>query len=56
MVVHGIDVVGIAPGKPWLGLAAVLLMLAATIVASWLTWRFVEMPAMGWFRRLAKRI
>jgi peptidoglycan/LPS O-acetylase OafA/YrhL len=56
MVVHGIDVVGIAPGKPWLGIAAVLLMLAATIVASWLTWRFVEMPAMAWFRRLAKRI
>lgn len=56
MVVHGHDVVGIAPGQPWLGLFAVLMMLAATIVASWLTWRFVEMPAMAWFRRLAKRI
>jgi peptidoglycan/LPS O-acetylase OafA/YrhL len=31
-------------------------MLAAVIVASWFTWRFVEMPALAWFRRLAKRI
>ena len=56
MAVHGVDVVGIAPGRPWLGLFAVLAMLASTIAASWLTWRFVEMPAMAWFRRLAKRI
>ena len=56
MIVYGSEVVGIAPGRPWLGLCAVLSMVAATVVASWLTWRFVEMPAMAWFRRLAKRI
>lgn len=56
MTVHGSETIGIAPDRPWLGLAAVVLMVVATIVASWLTWRFVEMPAMAWFRRVAKRI
>ena len=32
------------------------LMLAAVIAASWLTYRYVEMPGRDWFRRLAQRI
>ena len=43
-------------GAGWTGSAAIVVMLAATIAASWITWRFVEMPAMAWFRRLSKRI
>jgi peptidoglycan/LPS O-acetylase OafA/YrhL len=43
-------------GAGWTGAVAIVVMLAATIAASWITWRFVEMPAMAWFRRLSKRI
>ncbi|MER9303352.1 acyltransferase [Mesorhizobium sp. M0293] len=43
-------------GAGWTGAAAIVVMLAATIAASWITWRFIEMPAMAWFRRLSKRI
>ncbi|MER9329216.1 hypothetical protein NKJ26_06785 [Mesorhizobium sp. M0152] len=43
-------------GAGWMGVAAILVMLVATIAASWVTWRFIEMPAMAWFRRLSKRI
>ncbi|RWN46622.1 MAG: acyltransferase [Mesorhizobium sp.] len=43
-------------GAGWTGALAIVVMLAATIAASWITWRFVEMPAMAWFRRLSKRI
>lgn len=43
-------------GAGWMGVAAILVMLVATIAASWITWRFIEMPAMAWFRRLSKRI
>ncbi|MBN9221942.1 MAG: acyltransferase [Mesorhizobium sp.] len=43
-------------GAGWAGTAAIVLMLAATIAVSWMTWRLVEMPAMAWFRRLSKRI
>jgi peptidoglycan/LPS O-acetylase OafA/YrhL len=31
-------------------------MVIAVIAASWVSWRFVEMPALAWFRRLSKRI
>ncbi|MER9296115.1 acyltransferase [Mesorhizobium sp. M0621] len=43
-------------GAGWTGAAAIVVMLAATIAASWITWRLIEMPAMAWFRRLSKRI
>ncbi|MBZ9993251.1 acyltransferase family protein [Mesorhizobium sp. BH1-1-4] len=43
-------------GAGWTGTVAIVVMLAATIAASWITWRLVEMPAMAWFRRLSKRI
>jgi peptidoglycan/LPS O-acetylase OafA/YrhL len=43
-------------GAGWAGDVAILVMLLATIGVSWITWRFVEMPAMAWFRRLSKRI
>ena len=32
------------------------MMLAAVIAASWLTYRFVEVPSRDWFRKLARRI
>ncbi|UVK37306.1 acyltransferase [Mesorhizobium sp. AR10] len=53
---RGDDVTGFGTSSPWVGLAAIVAMLIATIAASWFTWRFVEMPAMAWFRRLSKRI
>ncbi|PBC01881.1 acyltransferase [Mesorhizobium sp. WSM3860] len=53
---RGNQVTGFGVGSPWIGLAALIAMLIAVIVTSWLTWRFVEMPALAWFRRLAKRI
>lgn len=53
-VLRGQPATGFAGGS--IGAAAILVMLVATIVASWITWRFVEMPAMAWFRRLSKRI
>ena len=43
-------------GAGWTGAVAIVVMLVATIAVSWITWRFVEMPAMAWFRRLSKRI
>ncbi|TPL90225.1 acyltransferase [Mesorhizobium sp. B2-3-12] len=43
-------------GAGWTGTVAIVVMLAATIAVSWVTWRLVEMPAMAWFRRLSKRI
>lgn len=43
-------------GAGWTGTVAIVVMLTATIAASWITWRLVEMPAMAWFRRLSKRI
>lgn len=53
-VLRGHPATGFAGGST--GAAAILVMLVATVVASWITWRFVEMPAMAWFRRLSKRI
>ncbi|MBZ9679673.1 MULTISPECIES: acyltransferase family protein [unclassified Mesorhizobium] len=43
-------------GAGWTGTVAIVVMFAATIAVSWVTWRLVEMPAMAWFRRLSKRI
>ncbi|TPK75999.1 acyltransferase [Mesorhizobium sp. B2-4-18] len=43
-------------GAGWTGTVAIVVMLAATIAVSWVTWRLVEMPAMAWFRRLSKRV
>ncbi|RJT37574.1 acyltransferase [Mesorhizobium waimense] len=56
IAVRGEAATGFGAASPWLGFAAIVAMLIATIVASWFTWRFVEMPALAWFRRLAKRI
>lgn len=47
---------GFGPDSPWVGFMAVIAMLAVTVLVSWFTWRFVEMPALAWSRRLAKRI
>ena len=61
----GLDLVGdiVLRGNPatgfgtgWAGTVAIVVMLVATIAASWITWRLVEMPAMAWFRQLSKRI
>ncbi len=54
IVLRGAPATGFGAG--WAGTVAIILMLVATIAASWITWRLVEMPAMAWFRRLAKRI
>ncbi|TIT24045.1 MAG: acyltransferase, partial [Mesorhizobium sp.] len=56
IVLRGDHATGFGADLPWLGFAAILTMLVATIAVSWFTWRFVEMPALAWFRRLAKRI
>ncbi|RWC75825.1 MAG: acyltransferase [Mesorhizobium sp.] len=54
IVLRGGPATGFGPG--WTGTVAIVVMLAATIAMSWITWRLVEMPAMAWFRRLSKRI
>ncbi|RUX01021.1 acyltransferase [Mesorhizobium sp. M8A.F.Ca.ET.173.01.1.1] len=54
IVLRGGPATGFGPG--WTGTVAIVVMLAATIAVSWITWRLVEMPAMAWFRRLSKRI
>ena len=56
LMLRGDHATGFGVGSPWLGFAALVAMMVAVIVASWFTWRFVEMPALAWFRRLAKRI
>lgn len=56
IVVRGDNATGFGAGSPWLSFAAIVVMLVAVIAASWISWRFVEMPALAWFRRLAKRI
>ena len=55
IALRGEPATGFGAGSPWLGLAAVAAMVCAVVAVSWLTWRFVEMPALAWFRRLAKR-
>lgn len=56
ITVRGETATGFGAASPWFGFAAILAMLVAVVVASWVSWRFVEMPALAWFRRLAKRI
>ena len=56
ITVRGEAATGFGAASPWFGFAAILAMLVAVVVASWVSWRFVEMPALAWFRRLAKRI
>lgn len=56
IALRGEPATGFGAGSPWLGLAAVAAMVCAVVAVSWLTWRFVEMPALAWFRRLAKRV
>ncbi|MDX8480979.1 acyltransferase [Mesorhizobium sp. VK24D] len=56
ITLRGDQVTGFGAGSPWIGFAALTAMLIAVIVVSWLTWRFFEMPALAWFRRLARRI
>ncbi|AZO08287.1 MULTISPECIES: acyltransferase [unclassified Mesorhizobium] len=56
IALRGDQVTGFGLGSPWIGFAALMTMLIGVIVSSWFTWRFVEMPALAWFRRLAKRV
>lgn len=56
MTLRGDQVTGFGVGSPWIGFAAIIAMLIAVIAASWFTCRFVEMPALAWFRRFARRI
>ncbi|CAN7542836.1 acyltransferase [Mesorhizobium amorphae] len=56
ITLRGEAATGFGAASPWFGFAAILAMLVAVVVASWVSWRFVEMPALAWFRRLAKRI
>jgi len=56
LMLRGDHATGFGTGSPWIGFAALIAMLIAVIVTSWFTWRFVEMPALAWFRGLAKRI
>ncbi|RWM06279.1 MAG: acyltransferase [Mesorhizobium sp.] len=56
MTLRGDQVTGFGVGSAWIGFAALMAMLITVVVASWVSWRFVEMPALAWFRRLAKRI
>lgn len=53
---HGETAMGFGPADPVIGSIAVGLMVAATLVASWLTWKLVEMPGLVFFRALSKRI
>ncbi len=46
---------GVMISENW-ALAATALMIAATLAASALTYRFVEIPGRDWFRNLAKRL
>ncbi|WP_292583531.1 hypothetical protein [Mesorhizobium sp.] len=55
-MLRGEHATGFGAGSPLIGFAALIAMLIAVVVASWFTWRFVEMPALAWFRRLSKRI
>ena len=41
--------------NPWLGDLAYVLLLACIVMASHLTYRFVETPGRQWFRRLSAR-
>ncbi|TRC80955.1 acyltransferase [Mesorhizobium sp. WSM4307] len=54
IVLRGSPATGFGTG--WAGTVAIVVMLVATIAASWITWRFIEIPAMTRFRRLSKRI
>lgn len=56
LMLRGDHATGFGTGSPWIGFAALIAMLITVIIASWFTWRFVEMPALAWFRRLSKRI
>lgn len=42
--------------SPLPALAVCLAMLAASLAAAWLAWRFIEWPARAWSRRLAERL
>jgi len=53
---HGDVASGFGPDNAALGLAATALMVVLTLVAAYFTYRVVEMPALTWFRRLAKKI
>lgn len=48
---HGKPTVGFGPDSQAVALAAAAVMLAAVVAVAWLTWRFVEMPALAWTKR-----
>jgi peptidoglycan/LPS O-acetylase OafA/YrhL len=55
MLYHGEPAIGFGAGSAAVGLAATVLMIATTVAAAYFSWRFVEMPALQWFRRRAGR-
>lgn len=53
---HGETILGFGPNSIIVGSWATLVMLAATLMTAYVTWRFVEMPALAYFRRIAGKI
>ena len=56
MAFHGDAVIGFATPSLAIGGAITTVMICFTLCASWLTWRFVEMPSLARFRGVAKRL
>ncbi|MGN6585702.1 MAG: acyltransferase family protein [Rhizobiaceae bacterium] len=56
MTFHGDPVIGFATRSLALGAVITAAMVCFTLLASWFTWRFVEMPSLARFRGVAKRL
>jgi peptidoglycan/LPS O-acetylase OafA/YrhL len=56
LTLRGEPAFGFGPHSVLIGLTATVFMLVLVVAASWFTWRFVEMPALAWFRARAKQI
>ncbi|HVW54816.1 MAG TPA: acyltransferase [Rhizobiaceae bacterium] len=53
---HGDTVIGFASRNLAIGCAITAVMVCFTLMASWFTWRFIEMPSLARFRGVAKRL
>lgn len=56
VIIHGIYENGITPGNTLLGIIITLFMIVAVLICASYTWKFVEMPALNWFKNKAKRV